>query len=58
MAEIVQLLHYDPTAGLMQGVKLTALGQISIENVVDMRLDFTPPHQLNGLGALFIKMPQ
>ena len=58
VAEVVQGLLYYPTAGLIKDVNLYSLGGTIIEDVVDMRLDFTPPHKISGLAtAILLKMP-
>ena len=57
VAELASGLVHNPTSGLMKNVDLQSLGRTRIEEVVDMRLDFTPPHKVYGLSAIKIKMP-
>jgi len=48
---------YKTTPGKVVGVDLFSLGGTKIEELVDLRLNFTPQHAVSGVSALLIKLP-
>lgn len=57
IAIIDSSLTFTPTPGEVHNIGLTSLGGTQIEELVDIRLDFTPKHAITGNSFLVIELP-